>query len=165
MKIKHRYVSIIITVLLIISSFSYGQVIKNDIVLGKRLSIESKILNETRDIYVYLPEGYEESNESYPVMYVLDGESKFTISAAIVNFIARNQQIPQMIVVGIPNVARNRDFTPIVDDRMQNSGGADNFINFLEEELIEFVDNTYRTQDYKVLFGHLSGVPASPSVK
>ena len=154
MKIKRRYVSIIITVLLIISSFSYGQVIKNDIVLGKRLSIESKILNETRDIYVYLPEGYEQSTDDYPVMYVLDGESKFTISAAIVNFLARNQQIPQMIVVGIPNVARNRDFTPIVDDRMQNSGGADNFINFLEEELIEFVDNTYRTQDYKVLFGH-----------
>ena len=154
MKIKHRYVSIIISVLLIISSISYGQIINNDIVLGKRLSIESKILNETRDIYVYLPEGYEQSTDDYLVMYVLDGESKFTISAAIVNFLARNQQIPQMIVVGIPNVARNRDFTPIVDDRMQNSGGADNFINFLEEELIEFVDNTYRTQDYKVLFGH-----------
>jgi len=154
MNIKHRYVSIIMSVALIISSFSYGQITQNDIVLGKRLSIDSKILNETRDIYVYLPEGYEESNDSYPAMYVLDGESKFTISAAIVNFFTRNQQIPQMIVVGIPNVARNRDFTPIVDDRMQNSGGADNFINFLEEELIEFVDNTYRTQDYKILFGH-----------
>ena len=60
MKIKHRYVSIIMSVALIISSFSYGQITQNDIVLGKRLSIESKILNETRDIYVYLPEGYED---------------------------------------------------------------------------------------------------------
>ncbi len=154
MKIKHRYVSIIISMLLIVSSFSYGQVIKNDIVLGKRVSIESQVLNETRDLYIYLPEGYGQSDQSYPVMYVLDGESKFTISASIVNFYARIQQIPQMIVVGIPNVARNRDFTPIVNDRMQNSGGADNFIKFLEEELIEFVDNTYRTQNYKVLFGH-----------
>jgi len=145
---------LIIIALLCISSFSFNQTIKNDIVLGKRISLESKVLNETRDLYIYLPEGYGQSDQSYPVMYVLDGETNFTISAAIVNYYARIQQIPQMIVIGIPNVARNRDFTPIVNDRMQNSGGANNFIKFLDEELIDFVDNTYRTQNYKILFGH-----------
>ena len=154
MKIKYKSISIIILALLSISSFCFGQITKNDIVLGKRISFESKILNETRNIYVYLPEGYGQSNASYPVMYVLDGGGNFTISAAIVNFLSLNQQIPQTIVIGIPNVARNRDFTPTTDQQRQNSGGADNFINFLDEELIQFIDNTYRTQNYKILFGH-----------
>ena len=140
--------------LLCLSTFGNGQVIKNEIVLGNIISLESIVLNEERDFYVYLPAGYEQSDEKYPVMYVLDGETKFTISAAIANFLANNRQIPQMIVIGIPNVARNRDFTPAIDERMQNSGGADNFISFLDKELIEFVDNTYRTQNFKVLFGH-----------
>ena len=154
MKGKNRLILTVTIALLIFSSFSFGQSIKNDIILGKRISIESKVLNETRDIYVYLPEGYGQSMESYPALYVLDGETNFFIAAAITNFLARNQQIPQTIVVGIPNIARNRDFTPIMDERMKNSGGADNFISFLDEELLEFVSNNYRTQNYKILFGH-----------
>ncbi len=154
MNIKHKRIPIIILILLVISSFCLGQVAIDNIVLGQTISIDSQILNESREIFVYTPEGYKQSKESYPVLYILDGETNFFIATAIVNFLARNQRIPRTIVVGIPNVARNRDFTPIVDERMQNSGGADNFINFLDEELLYFVDNTYRTQDFKVLFGH-----------
>ena len=154
MKRGHRLISIVTLLLVFISSFSFGQTTKNNIVLGKRISIESKILNETRDAYIYLPEGYELSNEKYPVLYVLDGRTNFTISAAISNFLARNQQIPQTIVVGISNVARNRDFTPAISKQINNSGGADNFIEFLEQEFIKYIDTEYKTQDYKILFGH-----------
>ena len=121
--------------------------------LGQTISIESKILNETREVFVYTPDGYDDGNESFPVLYVLDGESKFFIATAIANFLATNQRIPRTIVVGIPNVARNRDFTPAVEPQ-PTIGGADNFIKFLDEELMDFVDNKYRTQDFNVLFGH-----------
>ncbi|NHZ86361.1 MAG: hypothetical protein GWP19_10835 [Planctomycetia bacterium] len=154
MNSRSKLTALVVIALFCISSFSFSQITKNDIILGKRISIESKVLNEIRNLYIYLPEGYGESNENYPVMYVLDGETNFTISAAIVNFFAGNQQIPQMIVVGIPNVARNRDFTPTVSKQLQNSGGADNFIDFLSDELITYIDYTYRTQNYKILFGH-----------
>ena len=89
-------------------------------------------------------------------MYVLDGETIFFISSAIVSFmsVGRNQQIPQMIVVGIPNVDRNRDFTPTVGRQMLNPRGADNFIEFLDKELIKYIDDNFRTQDYRILFGH-----------
>lgn len=151
---RNKLTSLIIIVLLSISSFSIGQTATSNIVLGQTISLESKVLNETREIMVFTPIGYDQSIENYPVLYVLDGETNFFISTAIVNFIARNQQIPKMIVVGIPNVARNRDFTPIVSQQLQNAGGADNFISFLDDELIKFIDNTYRTQNFKILFGH-----------
>ncbi len=154
MILRNKLTSVIVIVLLSISSFSFSQTATSNIILGQTISLESKILNETREIMVFTPKGYNQSIESYPVLYVLDGETNFFISTAIVNFVARNQQIPQMIVVGIPNVARNRDFTPITSQQMQNSGGADNFISFLDDELFKYIDNTYRTQNYKILFGH-----------
>lgn len=157
MKQYNKSYLLILIALMSFSTFCQGQITNDDIILGQRASLESKILGETRNFFIYLPEGYGQSNESYPVMYVLDAETNFTISAAIANFSSRNQQIPQMIVVGIPNIdraSRNRDFTPTVDDRMQNSGGADNFLEFLDRELIKYMDDTYRTQDYKILFGH-----------
>ena len=151
---RNKLTSLIVIVLLSISSFSFGQTATSNIVLGQTISLESKVLNEAREIMVFTPEGYDQLIESYPVLYVLDGETNFFISTAIVYFLARNQQIPKMIVVGIPNVARNRDFTPTTSQQMQNSGGADNFISFLDKELTKFIDTNYRTQGFKVLFGH-----------
>jgi len=153
MNLKNRTITRIIPALLIISSFCFGQTAINNIVLGQTISIESKILNETREVFVYTPDGYDDGNESFPVLYVLDGETNFFIATAISNFLATNQRIPRTIVVGIPNVARNRDFTPAVEPQ-PTIGGADNFIKFLDEELMDFVDNKYRTQDFNVLFGH-----------
>ena len=155
MRQKYRYILIIFVVINIVS-FCFGQFTRNIIEIDKKISIESKILKETRDIYIYLPEGYDQSEKSYPVMYVLDGETNFFISSAIASFMSfgRNGQIPQMIVVGIPNIARMRDFTPIPVQERINSGGADNFIEFLDKELIEYINNTYRTNDYRILFGH-----------
>jgi predicted alpha/beta superfamily hydrolase len=154
MKIKHKSISIIILGLLIISNFTFGQVIKNDIVLGKRISIESKILNETRDLYIFLPEGYGQSDQSYPVLYVLDGRSHFFVASGIVNSLTRIQQIPATIVIGIPNTNRMLDFTPTLEKGRAVGGGADKFLGFMENELIPYIDKNYRTQSYKTLFGH-----------
>lgn len=153
MNLTRKFLSVLIIILFSISSFSLGQTVTSNIALGQTISIESKVLNEAREIMIFTPNGYEQSKESYPVLYVLDGENNFFISTAIVNFLVRIQRIPKMIVIGIPNVARNRDFTPYTDQR-QNFGGADNFISFLEEELVKFIDNNYRTQNYKILYGH-----------
>ena len=150
---KSKTITRLIIALLIISAFSFGQEMTSNIVLGQTIAIETKVLNETREVFVYTPDGYDDGNESFPVLYVLDGESKFFIATAIANFLATNQRIPRTIVVGIPNVARNRDFTPAVEPQ-PTIGGADNFIKFLDEELMDFVDNKYRTQDFNVLFGH-----------
>jgi hypothetical protein len=87
----------------------------------------------------------------------LDGLANFHHAAATVDFLSRTGRIPQMIVVAIVNSASTRDMTPThVDDRPA-SGGGDSFLQFVEEELIPFVDDRYRTQPYRVLFGHSLG--------
>jgi predicted alpha/beta superfamily hydrolase len=62
-----------------------------------------------------------------------------------------------MIVVGIQNVDRRRDYTPdkVVTVRENNSGGGESFLSFLEDELIPELDQKYRTAPYRILFGFL----------
>lgn len=92
--------------------------------LGKTIEFTSKVLNEKRDILIYTPTGYEDSNRKYPTLYIIDGAENFFIATAIVDFLSRNGQIPRMIVVGIPNVNRNRDLSPSVIQGTSNPGGG-----------------------------------------
>lgn len=132
----------------------FAQINETNIELGKIITINSEILNEERGIFVYLPVGYDESEEKYPVIYILDGRNNFAFSATTANFLSRSQRMPRSIVVGIPNTDRTRDFTPVHIKGNKTSGGADNFLKFLDEELIPYIDNNYRTQPYKTLYGH-----------
>ncbi|MBU0475497.1 MAG: hypothetical protein KKF62_15215 [Bacteroidetes bacterium] len=131
-----------------------AQTTDKNIELGKIITLNSKVLNEDRDIFVYLPVGYKQSQEKYPVIYILDGRGNFTFAMAISNFLSRIQRMPRSIVVGIPNTDRTRDFTPTHVQESKTSGGADKFLDFMKEELIPYIDNNYRTESYRTLFGH-----------
>jgi predicted alpha/beta superfamily hydrolase len=53
---------------------------------------------------------------------------------------------------------RARDFTPTRTSGDPNSGGAPAFLDFLEHELIPFIDRTYRTNTSdRGLLGHSLG--------
>ena len=64
-----------------------------------------------------------------------------------------------MIIVGVMNVDRQRDFTPdkIITRRENNTGGGAEFLAFLEQELIPEIDREFRTNSFRMLFGHSLG--------
>ncbi len=157
----------IIAVLLLL--IGINQVKSQDIgqiVIGTKHSLRSDILNEDREYWISLPDSYnvqESSYKSYPLLIVLDGNVHFKALSGMVNYMSsdlyRNWKIPEMIVVGIQNVDRRRDYTPdkIVTVRENNSGGGERFLSFLEDELIPELDQKYRTEQYRILFGHSLG--------
>jgi len=151
---KVKFLLFVLFTFYLTQDHNYAQTKSNDVVIGKTLIVDSKILNEQRNIFVNVPAGYELSKERYPVIYILDGGVNFAFSSAVVNFLSRNRRIPRSIVIGIPNTDRTRDFTPINVKEWATSGGADKFLEFMEKELISFIDDNYRTQPYKTLFGH-----------
>jgi len=116
------------------------------------IQIESEALNETRDIFIHLPEGYEHSEKRYPVLYVLDGESLFDFAAGAVEFLS-TARMPQTIIVGIPNTNRERDLWV----NFEPNGGYFKFVEFLEKELIPTIDARFRTQPYRIFYGFCSG--------
>ena len=124
-------------------------------------SIYSKSLGENRDFWVKLPENYKpNSEEKYAVIYLLDGFSlKSTLEAVYDNY--WGHYLPHMILVGISNrTNRTRDLTTSQIQMRRGSamdaetGGADNFTKFIEQELIPHIDNTYPTMAYRTLIGH-----------
>lgn len=129
-------------------------------VINDSFEIKSKILGEKREIYVYLPSRYNESGLSYPVIYLLDGQSLHNICSSFVQHYSGRERIPEAIVVGIPSTDRFRDFTPSEREAYNGGwggGGAEDFLSFLSDELFPVVEEKYPTRDYRMLIGHSYG--------
>lgn len=130
--------------------------------LGETVSLRSEILNELRTVYVSLPASYHQSQRRYPVLYLLDGNWHFPVVASEVRYLsecsASDIIAPELIVVGVENVDRDKDFTPTHVPEYKGmefptSGHAADFLQFLTRELIPFIEDTYRTVDHRVLGG------------
>jgi predicted alpha/beta superfamily hydrolase len=71
--------------------------------------------------------------------------------------------IPEMIVVGVTNTDRTRDLTPtkvtVANEPGGDvgGGGGDNFLKFMETELIPTVEKNYRTVPFRIHAGHSFG--------
>ena len=146
--------------------FAQGKENNQNIVIGKTDSIQSKIMGEQRKIWVHVPDG---ANQKYPVVYVLDGEGHFSSVVGMIQQLSSingNSMCPKMIVVGITNTDRTRDLTPTHIDAdlpmmdsisSKTSGGGENFIAFIEKELMPHIEAKYPTAPYKMLIGHSFG--------
>jgi pimeloyl-ACP methyl ester carboxylesterase len=62
-----------------------------------------------------------------------------------------------MIVTGVKNVNRNRDYVPRKDIYFDDTGEADKFLDFVAEEWIEYVDREFHTTGERILIGHSFG--------
>jgi uncharacterized protein len=162
-----RYI-IVLAILLVLGACSQPD---NKIVIGKKDHIYSNILKENREIWVHLPQsmnGSVFSTSRYPVIYLLDGDGHFSSVTGLVEQLTEtngNMLFPEMIVVGITNTDRMRDLTPthtqlnFSGDSSQpsTSGGGEEFISFIEKELIPHIDSLYPTAPYRVFIGHSLG--------
>lgn len=128
-----------------------------DFVIGERITTKSEILNEDRNILVYLPKSYATFSQKYPVMYILDGTAHFHHATGIVQYLSSRGFMPEMIVVAIVNVDRTRDFSPSPERGYPNTGGAPKFMSYINEELIPYVEMNYRTEPYRMIVGHSLG--------
>ena len=62
---------------------AYGQNTRKDNLVGFSLPIQSKIMNDEREIQVFLPESYADSDTKYPVLYILDGQRYFLYGVSL----------------------------------------------------------------------------------
>lgn len=122
---------------------------------GSADKIYSRILGEERTISVALPDGYLTSRAAYPVLYVLDAEGQklFPECVSTIRDLYEKGHIPQLIVVGIWNTERNRDMIPVPVSHRPGSGGSASFLEFIQNELMPYINQNYRTRDFSILYG------------
>lgn len=163
----HKLIFSLLSVILSITATAQNN---NQVSIGTIDSIQSRILNEQRKVWVYVPNSWQPgSSQRYPVVYVLDGDGHFYSVVGMIQQLSQvngNTICPEMIVVGIPNTDRTRDLTPSHVDAdppfmdsafSKTSGGGEQFASFIKNELIPHIDSLYPTEPYKMLIGHSFG--------
>lgn len=126
------------------SSFSQNKA--SNFVVGETINLSSQILNQERAIQIYLPEDYETSKEKCPVVYVFDSQKYFLNAVAYQQNLRFQKETPGYIVVGIK--------TKNTERRKIYNSESTKFSNYLEKELIPFIDSKYRTlPTERVFFG------------
>lgn len=141
----------ILLLIFTLSLSAYCQDYPDDFCLCEKQTIKSAILNQERILFIYLPNDYNsDTNKKYPVHYVADAPLSSNLYSDLIKLHNLMNYMPQSIVVGLSSDDRNHNLHP--------EKGADKYINFIEGEVIPFISNTYRTEEFKVLSGHsLSG--------
>lgn len=154
--------------LIAIFTICYLQINAQSIARVESKKIQSKFLKQEREILVYTPIDYDwRVNEYFDVIYVFDSQNRefFDYTTSIISFLPNNEK--SYIVVGITspfneelNYGRNNDLLPILttEDSKKRygtySGNANNFLEYLSNEVVSFVDKNYRTLNTKIAVGH-----------
>lgn len=109
----------------------------------------SKVVEDRFQVSVALPKSYS-TDRSYPVVYLTDSNLFFGLFSETSWLLQFGKEIPEIIVVaiGYPNEAdhlllRERDLTPTKIESSEESGGAENFLRFIIEELKPEIEARY----------------------
>lgn len=102
-------------------------------------SIYSDVMNQAYSYFVYLPPNYDESGaHHFPVMYLFDGQEyrNFASIQYTADYLINNGlMVDAILVMQIP---RNRNVEYWLND---------DFVEFIADELVPEIDNTYHTID------------------
>jgi predicted alpha/beta superfamily hydrolase len=150
-----KFILIVMVLLIGLSGFQtkiFALENAEDIILGTYKKFPSVLLGEDVTYFIKLPDNYEKTAGKYPVIYVLNSQMISTVACASATIDRLSfELIPEMILVGISNTGRAGSYMPIAPDG--KPGGADDFLHFLTEEFLPFIDRTYRTFDFHILMG------------
>ncbi len=151
---RNKYYGGVFAFVLFLFNFGFalygGQ--EKEIILGKYLKFSSQSLREDFRYFVHLPPGYGSNKQTYPVIYVMNGQMTTTMANAVSTVDSLSfELIPEMILIGLCNTGRAANIFPVRPDG--KPGEADSFLEFLTDEFVPFIDAQYRTADYQILMG------------
>ena len=142
-----------------IASWTSSDVQENKSTASKNVSVISESflipqLNRERRIWIYLPPDYKVSNESYPVLYMHDGQNIFDDRTSYSGEWQVDETLDKlyteknlkMIVVGIDNGGEKRlnEYSPY-DHPKYGIGEGDAYLEFIVKTLKPYIDSEFRT--------------------
>ncbi len=113
-------------------------------------SLKSTHTGEQYNIYVH-PVGNAGPDAHYPVVFILDAQWDFPMITGIYGGLNYDEFVPNVILVGITYSGDNPDYgslramdmTPTSMANVPGSGRAPQFLSFIKDELIPFVEAEY----------------------
>lgn len=153
--------SILLILILCLSIPAWSQTSESRVVVD---SVYSKNLendfneNPTRAVSVYLPPGYDDSSQKYPVVYFLHGfmgnHVIFPQMKEVLDYAIESKKIKPFIFV------ISDQYTTYEGSFYSNSGVFGNWEDFTAYDLVNYVDKNYRTiadKESRGITGHSMG--------
>jgi predicted alpha/beta superfamily hydrolase len=138
----------------------YTQTVSKHTVVGDlRVShnFHSPQLGNERDVLVWLPPSYENSQKRYPVVYMHDGQNLFDAVPSHSGEWGVDETMTQLahegieaIIVGLPNAKEKRGVEyspyPFTMQAQELVGQGDAYIHFIKDTVKPMIDSTFRTR-------------------
>ena len=125
-------------------------------------ALPSPQLDNERDILVYLPPSYLQSDKRYPVLYMHDGQNLFDEVTSFAGewhvdstMEALSREGIEAIVVGIPNAGARRieEYAPFRDSKHGRRRHGDKYLSFITDTLKPLIDRDFRTRPERARTG------------
>ena len=144
-----------------VATLKENDVLTDAITIGKSVRIFSEALNENRALMISLPQNYERNIHRYPIIFVLDAEYLFELTHSIVRLKVSRNEMPESIIVGIPNTDDGRydmamelkyeDGRTFFGDAKGEKINA--YLDFIRHELIPYLNSEYRVNAHHTIIG------------
>ena len=157
---RFRFVGILSVIFCVLSCSEKLPTTADPIPTHDTFNLASRILGEERTINIWTPHLYATSEDSLPVLYMLDGgiEEDFPHLANTLFKLIESKKIPPIILVGIENTQRRRDLTGPTQVEKDKEiapivGESEKFRAFVNDELFNEINKKYRTTKVKGIIG------------
>ena len=144
---------ITLVLILICSQCSVFSQTDNEISIGQKVQIDSELYGKSRELFISLPYYYNDSANTYPVLYVLFPEWSFKRVKSAADYLEGRNGFPGLILVGICGEDTWNEVFPFHMDKAPTTGGGDKFMSYIKTEVIPFIESNYRTDSLRILAG------------
>jgi hypothetical protein len=144
---------ITLVLILICSQCTVFSQTNDEISIGQKIQIDSKLYDKSRELLISLPYDYNDSAKTYPVMYILFPEWSFGRAKSAAEYLEGRNGIPGLILVGISAEDTWNEVFPFHLDNTPTSGGGDKFMSYIKTEVIPFIESQYRADSLRILVG------------
>lgn len=139
----------------------------------ERHTVASAVTGREYEVFVSLPDGYRlEEDQTYPVLYVLDGNLGFPLVSTIYDVLREGDDVAELIIVGIGyrdgsafdvSDLRFAEYSPsrfplaerTVDQPAElPTGQGPAFLDAMREEIFPFIEQRYRVMEDRGVVGH-----------
>ena len=114
----------------------------------------SSKLDQEREIKIQLPRNYDDKDQAYPLVVVLDGDYLFEPVAGNIDYQSYWDDMPGCIIVGINQSETRETDLEYSDDLQLPTRKSSNFFEFISMELLPYLEGKYNLTPFRIIVGH-----------
>jgi len=138
---------LLLLIVIAISCNGFAQKVKD--------SVLSRKMDKYRYLSISLPPSYtKETKKVYPLLLLLDGDYLFDPFQGTMSYGYYWDDLPEVIIVGLSQSKEREEDCTFDETTGLPDGKGEDFFEFIGGELVPYIQNKYRTSNFRIIAGH-----------